>query len=58
MTTKERREMERLNNLWATRRATMKQMDRCMELNRRDEYERLEEVRRVTGTPATEAGAK
>lgn len=35
MTPKERKEWERLSRLWACRRATKKQILRCMELDRR-----------------------
>jgi hypothetical protein len=35
LTAKEQRERTRLHRLWATRRATMKQMRRCMVLDRR-----------------------
>lgn len=35
MNTKEQREHKRLLRLWATGRATMKQMQRCMELDRK-----------------------
>lgn len=35
MSTKERKEHSKLLRLWATRRATRKQMLRCMELDRK-----------------------
>jgi len=35
MTDKERKEWDRLSRLWATGRATKKQILRCMELDRR-----------------------
>lgn len=33
MTAKERKEHDRLHRLWATKKATMKQMKRCMVLD-------------------------
>ena len=35
MNAKERKEHARLMKLWATQRATMRQMQRCMELDRK-----------------------
>ena len=41
MTAKERLEWSRLHRLWATGRATMRQMVRCMDLNRKATAEKL-----------------
>ncbi len=35
MTTKERKEWIRLSRLWAMQKATKKQIERCMELDRK-----------------------
>ncbi len=39
MTQKEEREYRRLSILWATGRASMNQMMRCLDLHRKREYE-------------------
>lgn len=39
MSTKERKEHIRLGRLWLTRKATKREIVRCMELDRKAEYE-------------------